>query len=57
MNKIDILQRVVNYYNALADIMVKGDGAISMGRVLEDMRALVSQINDDVKTEAAEPNE
>lgn len=42
MNKTEILQRVVNDHNILADIMVKGDGAIAMGRVLEDLRMLVS---------------
>lgn len=42
MNKTEILQRVANDHNILADIMVKGDGAIAMGRVLEDLRMLVS---------------
>ena len=58
MNKTEILQRVVNDHNILADIMVKGDGAIAMGRVLEDLRMLVSQLKVDIEQEmSAKENE
>lgn len=58
MNKTEILQRVVNDHNILADIMVKGDGAIAMGRVLDDLRMLVSQLKMDIEQEmSAKENE
>lgn len=52
MNKTEILQRIANDHNVLADIMVKGDGAIAMGRVLEDLRMIASQLQADIKVEA-----
>ena len=53
MNKTEIIQRVANDHNILADIMVKGDGAIAMGTVLEDLRMVASQLQADIQAEAA----
>lgn len=40
----DIITKVVASHNRLANIPVKGEGAILMGETLKDLRALVDEL-------------
>lgn len=51
MTKLEIVQRVANTHNKLAQIMVNGDNAILMGDVLMDLRQLVKSLQKDVEAE------
>lgn len=51
MEKIDILQCVVNNHNRLAQIMVNGDNAILMGDTLKELRILVQELQKDIEAE------
>ena len=53
MNKTEILQHVAYNHNILADMLVKGDNAIIVGKVLESMRALAEQLQADIQSEIA----
>ena len=52
MTKLEILQRIVNNHNRIAQIMVSGDSAILVGETMKDMRQLVQQIQEDINAEA-----
>lgn len=51
MEKMDILQHIVNNHNQLAQIMVNGDNAIFMGEVLKELRFLAQSLQTDIQTE------
>ena len=53
MNKTEILQHIAYNHNILADMLVKGDNAISVGKVLEGLRAIVAQLQEDIQSDIA----
>lgn len=44
MTKIDLVSRIAEVHNRLADIAVKGDGAILMGDALKELRFVVQDV-------------
>jgi hypothetical protein len=51
MNKTEILQHIAYNHNILADMLVKGDNAISVGKVLEGLRAIAAQLQEDIQSD------
>ena len=49
MNKMEILQHIINSHNRLAGVMVSGDSAIMMGETLKELRFLASELQNDVE--------
>lgn len=54
MDKIEILQCIVNNHNRLTQIMVSGDNAIMMGETLKELRLLAQVLQKDVEVEQNE---
>ena len=45
MTMHDILERIVNVHNSLAQVPVSGNGAIIMGQSLVELRAIAQEIS------------
>lgn len=46
MNTRDILERIVNVHNSLAQVSVSGNGAIIMGQSLVELRTIVQALSE-----------
>lgn len=51
MTRIDLLQRITDNHNRIAQIEVHGDGAILVAETLIDMRRLLKQLQTEPITE------
>ena len=51
MSKLELTQKIVNIHNTLAQILVSGDNAISMGGVLIELRQMVNDLQIEIQTE------
>ncbi len=54
MTKAEIVQRVVNVHNTIAQIMVSGDNAIAISGALIELRQMVSDLQQDLRVEENE---
>ena len=51
MYKFELTQKIVNIHNTLAQILVSGDNAISMGGVLIELRQMVNDLQIEIQAE------
>lgn len=51
MTTLEILQRVAENHNRIAQVFVSGDNAILIGDVIRDLRLLVQQLQADLEAE------
>lgn len=51
MSKLELTQKIVNIHNTLAQILVSGDNAISMGGVLIELRQMVNDLQIEIQAE------
>ena len=51
MSKLELTQKIVNIHNTLAQILVSGDNAISMGGVLIELRQTVNDLQIEIQAE------
>lgn len=51
MSKLELTQKIANIHNALAQILVSGDSAITMGGVLIELRQMVSDLQVEIQAE------
>lgn len=51
MTLLEILQRVAENHNRIAQISVSGDNTILVGDTIRDLRALIQQLRADLETE------
>ena len=51
MSKLEIVQKIANIHNTMAQIQVSGDSAIAMGGALIEMWQLVGQLQQDIQND------
>ena len=54
MTTLEILQRVAENHNRIAQVLVSGDNAVLIGDAIKDMRLLAQQLQADLEAEQAE---
>lgn len=57
MTTFEIMQRIANNHNRIAQIYVSGDSAILLGDALRDMRLLVKELQEDLEREDVQESE
>lgn len=56
MTHLELIQRIADNHNRIAQIKVSGDDAILVGDTLKDMRALVQQLQSEEVSQKHEPS-
>lgn len=56
MTQLELIQRIADNHNRIAQIKVSGDDAILVGDTLKDMRALVQQLQSEEVSQKHEPS-
>lgn len=56
MTHLELIQRIADNHNRIAQIKVSGDDAILVGDTLKDMRALVQQLQSEEISQKHEPS-
>lgn len=56
MTHLELIQRIADNHNRIAQIKVSGDDAILVGDTLKDMRALVQQLQSEEISQQHEPS-
>lgn len=56
MTHLELIQRIADNHNRIAQIKVSGDDAIIVGDTLKDMRALVQQLQSEEISQKHEPS-
>lgn len=51
MKTLDIMRRLVQIHNRIAQVSVSGDNAILVGDSIRDLRLLLQELEQDVKAE------
>lgn len=51
MSKLELIQKIANIHNTLAQILVSGDNAIAMGGVIIELRQMVNDLQVEIQTE------
>jgi hypothetical protein len=57
MTKTEIIQRLVDNHNRIAQVTVSGNNTFLIGDTIRDLRDLVAQLSKDVEAEAEENSE